>query len=103
MKNAAYGEYARHEEEMRIFSPLRGSALQGENKDKSLSPIWISGSLSKSRDMSTCTLLTNKESVYGLFLEELMQYYKCFPLEDLDFGFFKSMRKQCSKASELHN
>jgi hypothetical protein len=44
------------------------------------------------REPTTPPSLTNKESVYGLFMEELAQYYRSVPLE-LDFTFLKSMRK----------
>ena len=37
-------------------------------------------------------VLTNKESVLGLFLDELLQYYRTLPL-DLDFSYPKSMKK----------
>ncbi len=37
-------------------------------------------------------VLTNKESVLGLFLEELAQHYRALPL-DLDLSYPKSMKR----------
>ncbi len=45
-------------------------------------------------------LLTNKESVFGLCLDEMMQYYKWIPLE-LDTGFLKHIRKIHGRGKEL--
>jgi hypothetical protein len=47
-------------------------------------------------------LLTNKESVYSLFQEDLVAYYKELPAElDLDISFPKTMRKTHPKGNEL--
>lgn len=47
-------------------------------------------------------LLTNKESVYSLFQEDLVAYYKELPSElELDTSFLKTIRKAHPKANEL--
>jgi hypothetical protein len=59
----------------------------------------------KERQSSPCVgpllILSNKESVFGLFLEEITNYYRFLPLE-LDFTFIKSIRKVHSKSEELN-
>jgi hypothetical protein len=85
----AGGEFARHEEEMRRLSSHRGPAALV--REKSASPISHSAFLGRGERPAT-PVLTNKESVFGLFLEEMSQHYRALPL-DLDLSFPKSMKK----------
>ncbi len=64
-----------------------------------MNPLSISSHVQRTSDISPHLIsLTNKESVFGLFLDEMLQYYKSLPLE-LDFGFIKGMRKVHGKTS----
>lgn len=48
--------------------------------------------------------LTNKESFYGLILEELAQYYRSLPTDfELDFGFLKSIKNLRPRGGEFDN
>ena len=56
-----------------------------------MSPVSHSAFLGRGEQVAT-PVLTNKESVLGLFLEELAQYYRALPL-DLDLSYPKSMKR----------
>ena len=51
---------------------------------------------------ATGVALTNKESVYGLIIDELYGYYKAMGhFLELDMGFPKSMRKSVGRSGQL--
>lgn len=60
----------------------------------------MSTQIQRPNDSLASAILTNKESVFGLFLDELTQYYRSMPL-DLDYTFIKNIRKCHGKGNEF--
>lgn len=85
---------------MRNISISRDKVIVGlKDKEKYVSPLCISSHLAGQRENTPPKVVfTNKESVFGLFHEELLQYYRGSPLE-LDLNFLKSIRKVHGKGN----
>lgn len=70
------------------------------SKEKIVNPLSFSVSAPKNEDvLPQKVAFTNKESVYGLFLDELIQYYKSLPFLELETSFVKNMRKSHGKGN----
>ena len=54
------------------------NAIKKSNQQSLVNPVSVSTAIPKIHENPL--ILTNKESVFGLFLDELSQYYRSFPL-----------------------
>lgn len=98
INNSVTDQYIRHDEELKKCGEQLRHSLNESPKKANINPLSLS--TKKLPDLPHEVILTNKESVYSYFLDELTCNYKVFPY-DLDWNFLKSIKKQGRKEDLL--